>query len=112
LIVFAANEGELFYDYYARGGDFSPLSNLLGLPAGFFAIDPPRTMRRVQSDADLAPLRSALADDRFDEVVVVESHPWWADPSNRIPDFLGRRMSRIQKREFTNITVYWFSVAR
>ncbi len=112
LIVFAANEGELMYDYYYRNGDYSPSPNLLGLPADFFSVDPPKTMRRVQSDADLAPLVAALGDNRFREVVLVKSHPWWSDPAGRVPDYLGRRMSLIGLQEFTNITVYYFSSAR
>jgi uncharacterized membrane protein len=111
LVVFAANEGELMYDYYSRNGDYSPSPNLLGLPSGFFAIDPPKTMRRVQSDADLTPLIAALADHHFNEVVLVESHPWWSDPADRVPKFISQRMLLTSMHEFTNTTVYDFSSA-
>jgi uncharacterized membrane protein len=112
LIVFAANEGELMYDYYSRNGDYAPSPRLIGLPGGFFGVDPPRTMRRVLSDADLSPLRDALPAHSFYEVILVESHSWWADSSHRIRAFLNQRMWLEEQREFPNTTVYRFTSDR
>jgi hypothetical protein len=112
LIIFAANESELLYDYYSRNFDYSRSPHLLGLPTGFFDIDPPKTMRRVLSDGDLAPLRIALPGDFVGEVILVESHPWWADPGGRIPEFLGQRLRLIDQQKFRHTTVYRYSSVR
>ena len=112
LIIFAANESELLYDYYSRNFDYSPSPRLLGLPSGFFDIDPPKTMRRVLSDADLTRLRAALPRDFVGEVILVESHPWWADPEGRIPEFLNQRMRLIGQQKFSHTTVYRYSSVR
>jgi hypothetical protein len=112
LIIFAANESELLYDYYSRKFDYSPSPRLVGLPSGFFDVDPPKTMRRVLSDGDLAPLRAALRGDFVGEVILVESHPWWADPEGRIPGFLSQRLRLTDERKFPHNTVYRFTSDR
>ena len=112
LMVFSAEEGELLYDYYVRHGDYSPAPNLLGVPIGFFGTDPPRAMRRVRSDADLDRLRTALAEGGFHEVVLFESHPWWADAAHRVPDFLGLQLRLIDKRGYRDAVIYRYSFDR
>lgn len=109
LIVFVANEGELLYDCYARGRDYSRSSRLIGVPRSFFATDPPQTMARVRRDADLDGLRAALADNAaLDEVVLVESHSSFSDPSHRVLELLKDRLPLIEQRQFAEISVYRF----
>jgi hypothetical protein len=83
LTVFVANEGELLYDYYARHGDYTPSPDQTGTPADYFAIDPPHTMIRVKTDADVEALRHRLDRSDFDQVVLVASHRWFADHDDR-----------------------------
>ena len=80
VVVFNANEGELLYDYYARGGDYRRSADLTGTPADVFAADPPRTLRRVRSDADLDGLRRLLDERPAASVVLVAAHGGYADP--------------------------------
>jgi hypothetical protein len=108
LVVFVANEGELLYDYYARSGNYAPSSEMLGVPAEFFAIDPPRTMRRVRSEDDLAPLRAVLSGGGFDEVDLVESHYWWSDDGHLTLGFLEKQMVPIGEVEIDRIIVHQF----
>jgi uncharacterized membrane protein len=76
LIVFVANEAELPFDYYYRP---RPGEIETGTPAGFFAVDPPRTQLRVLADDDILPLRRQLAAEHFDDVVLIDSHAGWID---------------------------------
>ncbi len=114
LVIFVANEGELLYDYYARGGDYAPSSNVTGVPDSFFAADmnPPRTMRRMHSDGDLNLLSAKLGGGGFDEVVLVVSHPWWADRQQKVFRFLCARFLLRDHREIDQIDVYRFGVMR
>lgn len=108
-IVFVANEGELLFDYYSRGSNYSPSKQLLGAPADFFALNPPRTLRRVLSNADLKSLRSAIADSPAGKWTLVESHSFWADPDHRVMALLNRHFHLIGQRQFTQVAVYRFS---
>jgi hypothetical protein len=80
LILFVANEGELPFAYYASRDPARPAERRSGAPAGFFDLDPPKTIRRVTSDADLDGLRTTLESGAFDEIVLVLSHDAFADP--------------------------------
>ncbi len=112
LIVFVGEEGETLYDFYARGGDYSRRDDLVGVPRSYFALDPPRTMQRVRSDADLRPLADLLATARFSQVCLVQSHDTWNDPSHRVLNFLTDRLTVPRSREFTGIIVYHFGPVR
>jgi len=109
LLVFVANEGEMLWDYYGRGGDYSRRENQVGLPAGFFEPDIPRTLRRVQSDEDLALLKSKLADHKYQQVILFDSHYWWADSEHRALKHLQASYSQTAKWEFNQITVWVFA---
>jgi hypothetical protein len=88
LIVFVATEGELPFDYYYH---YRPGEGVTGVPCWFFANDPPRTMLRTQTYADLEPLKDALASGKYDEVVVLEAHLGWGDPHDLTELFLTAR---------------------
>jgi mannosyltransferase len=108
LVIFVANEGELLYDYYARGGDYTPSANLTGAPMSFFASDPPRTMRRVRSRADLELLQRTLDREFFDEIVLVESHFWWSDEAHLALGLLSKSFILTDQAEFDGIMVHRF----
>ena len=109
LTVFNANEGELLYDYYARGGDFAAAADLTGTPADFFAADPPRTLRRVRTDADLDGLRHLLDRRPIDRLVLVSAHAPYADADGRTLALLRARMRQVDARAFDAVTVYRFA---
>jgi mannosyltransferase len=108
LVVFAANEGELLYDYYSHRGDYTSSPNITGVPADFFADDPPRTMRRVRSSNDLQSLQSQLSQHSFDEVILVESHYWWSDEHRLTLALLGQSYVPTEQAEFDGIIVHRF----
>jgi hypothetical protein len=110
LIVFNANDGRLPFDYYYRrlGG---PRSDEIetGTPADFFAIDPPRTMRRVLDDADVQSLRQLLSDPSVAEVVLVSAHSSWADPDGRTESLLTDQLMLADEWKFTDIRLLRFT---
>jgi mannosyltransferase len=105
LTVFCANEGELLYDYYVRGGRYEPAGDLTGTPSDYFAVDPPHTMRRVLSGADLDGLRARLAIGGFDDVVLVHSHTGFADAGERTRAVLEARFQLVNKQGDFNVGV-------
>lgn len=92
---------QLPFDYYYHR--FDPQT---GAPAGFFDRDPPRTMLRVMSDADLAKLRSKLDGGNYDEVMAVLSPLGWADPENLTLPMLWQRFPVSQQWDLGDLTVY------
>jgi uncharacterized membrane protein len=76
LIVFTVNDGQLPFEYYCPPG---PDREMTGTPAGFFDRDPPRAMLRVFSTNDLANLRRRIAENSYDQIVLVISHIGWGD---------------------------------
>jgi Dolichyl-phosphate-mannose-protein mannosyltransferase len=80
LIIFVANEGQLPFDFYyqSRRGEVET-----GAPAGFFDIDPPRTERRVLSDADVSGVKSLIQSSQWEDIVLIVSHDSYADPDGR-----------------------------
>jgi len=108
LTVFNANEGELLYDYYARGGDYSPSPDLTGTPADYFAPRPARTLQRVRSEAGVDGLRRLLASRPADDVVFVAAHGPYADADGRTLALLRGRMREADRRLFDAVTVYRF----
>jgi hypothetical protein len=77
LIVFTANDGQLPFNFY-----YHPLpgDQMTGVPAGFFDRNPPRAMMRVHGPQDLQNLRRLLSQNSYDQIVLIVSHPAWADP--------------------------------
>ncbi len=108
VTVFNANEGEMLYDYYARGGDFSPRADLTGTPGDYFDLRPPRTLQRVRTDDDLRPFRDLLARRPGDEVVFVAAHAPFADNRQRTLALLEGARREVDRREFDAVTVYRF----
>jgi uncharacterized membrane protein len=108
MIICVANEGEIMYDYYSRHSDYSPRAGLVGVPASFFAMDPPQTMQRVQSDGDLDSFKAALAANRCDEIVVIASHSWWGDHDEKALGILEQNYVKIDDRQFNQIKVFRF----
>jgi hypothetical protein len=106
LIAFVANDGQLPFDYYYH---YLPDDEVTGVPAGFFDLDPPRAMMRLQSEHDLDGLRARLAAGSFDEVILVVSHVDWADPlwlTERLLEQTCREEAR--KRIDSEITIVQF----
>lgn len=105
LIVFVAPEGELPFAYYAAHDTSRTAEPRTGVPGGFLEIDPPRTIRRVRSDEDLAGLRDRLRFGSVREVVLMLSHDDFADPEHRVEAFLRRHGRVIEEREFLRVRV-------
>jgi hypothetical protein len=108
LVVCVSNDGEPLYRYYACNRDYGPRADVTAVPASFFALDPPRTLRRVTSDRDLDGLRNTLATGDFDEVTLISSHTMWGDPEGRTLDFLNDQMVLTCLRKFSSVEVYRF----
>jgi uncharacterized membrane protein len=105
LIVFAANDGELPFDYYYH---YRPDETATGAPAGFFDRDPPRTMLRVNGPDDLASLKALLDRGQYDEVVLVAAHSGWADPQTLTLDMLKQRYAHTEQFPVHLLTVFQF----
>ncbi len=113
LLVFVGNESQLLFDYYAqRAGQPLPAAQKLGLPQGFFDLDPPRTIQRLKSEADLARLEATTAAGRFDTIVLVLSHTSWSDPRHLTTAWMDRHWRRIQRQEFFDVQLLTYSTAR
>ncbi len=106
LVIFVGNEGELLFDYYARGGDYSPRGNLTGAPVDFFASNPPHTMQRVRTENDLDGLKELLAEREYDQVVFVESDPGFTDKHHLTRVFLDRTRLPIGAVAFDSVRVH------
>lgn len=114
LIVFCANEGEIVFDYYAkqRGNLFRP-DEKLGLPEGFFELDPPRTSRKVAADSDIDRLRQAVESGRYKRIVYVKAHDWFSDPGNRVGGYLDNHFDLVKEQMFTEgVYVYEYAASR
>lgn len=109
LLVFVANDGELPFMYYAwrLAGD-NWMDQRIGLPRGFFDADPPRTMRRIRGDADLALLHTATDELRFQELVLIASHLAWADPDRRALKYLQQHWNLLEHQRLHKVGVYRF----
>jgi hypothetical protein len=133
--VFVANEGELPFMYYAeraaptppvqsadpRTGEpvllrpptFGPDTHRdvrrTGLPAGFFDLDPPKTIRRVTGNSDLTPLVTATANRTHNEVVLVLSHETFADPEGLSEAYLRKNWRPVEERAFDRVRVLRFA---
>ncbi len=108
LVICCGSDGEPLYRYYACDRDYGPRADVTAVPASFFALDPPRTMQRVKSDADLNALRLTLDQGHFDEVVLISSHSWWGDAQGRTLSLLCDRFSPKDDQQFKQIRVFRF----
>jgi uncharacterized membrane protein len=109
LVVFVANEGETLYRYYARRrSEPRPDQLLTGAPQSFFDLDPPRTIQRVTSDADLTQLKAIVESNHFPQLVLVLSHTQWSDPDARTIAYLRSTSDVVEHKEFRYVDVYWF----
>jgi mannosyltransferase len=109
LIVFAANDGQLPFDYYYR---YSPDDQITGVPSGFFDRNPPQTMMRVQSDQDLGDLRDRLASNSYGEIILVLSHADWSDPRGLTEHLLSQGYQETQRKIIdSEITIIRFAPA-
>jgi uncharacterized membrane protein len=108
LTICVANEGEFLFDYYARHGDYSPSSDLTGVPRSVFACDPPRTLQRVKTDGDIQPIAKLLASGGYTQVTLISSHVWWGDGDHRTLNLLRQNCVLIEQRQFDQIIVYRF----
>ena len=108
LIVCVSSDGEPLCRYYACDRDYGPRTDVTAAPATFFALDPPRTMQRIKSDRDLDGLRAKLALGGFDEVVLLSSHTFWADHTERALAMMKGELSETDEKYFTGVTVYRF----
>jgi uncharacterized membrane protein len=109
LIVFTANEGELPFAYYAAHDSSRPPEPRTGTPAGFFDLDPPKTIRRVTSDADLATLRAKMDSGNWDEIVLILSHEAFSDPDDRTERELRARWRLIEETPLRLVRVLRFA---
>lgn len=72
-VLFFAAEGELMYWYYRDQLKWAPASTG-GIPRDFLAEYPPRVQVPVKSEADIQPLRQALARGKVTRVILVDAH--------------------------------------
>jgi uncharacterized membrane protein len=100
LIVFVANDGQLPFDYYYR---YRPGETATGVPSGFFDLNPPRTMRRALSEADMSSLKAALDSNVGREIVLIFAHQNWADPGHRTTILLGKRWQLARHSELRDL---------
>jgi uncharacterized membrane protein len=108
LIVFVANEGELPFAYYASHDPSRPAEVRTGAPAGFFDLDPPKTIRRVLASSDLDSLRGQMASGKWDEIVLVLSHEWFSDPGNLTEQYLRRHWTLVEQAHLRLVRVLRF----
>jgi uncharacterized membrane protein len=107
LIIFIANDGQLPFDYYYHY-HYRAQDEATGVPADFFDLDPPRTMRRVLDERDLNPLRARLAAGNYDQIVLVLAHEDWGDPQHLTRGLLRERWQRAGKTEIKDLAIEWY----
>lgn len=104
LLIFIANEGEYLYNYYCER-DGMPRMPATGLPQGFFDLEPPRTIQRIKSAADMDRLAQRLATGQFSRVVLVLSHTPWSDPAGLAKAYMDEHMVAGKTTQFDLIEV-------
>jgi uncharacterized membrane protein len=109
LIVFVANEGELPFAFYAAHDSSRAAELRTGAPAGFFDLDPPKTIRRVLTEGDLAPLRRQMDSGEWDEIVLVLSHETFSDPDNLTEHYLRRHWTLVEQAHLRLVRVLRFA---
>jgi mannosyltransferase len=110
LMIFVTAEGQVVFDYYARRlASDPPWDDATGAPQGFFDSHPPQVLMRVNDIRDLLPMRRAIARGRFQEVVLVLSHEWHADPQGVVTRYLRREWGIPQARDFVGVSVHRYT---
>jgi mannosyltransferase len=106
-VVFVANEGEMLYDYYTAT-PYGPNPRQIGVPGGFFELDPPHTMRRLSPDDPMNDLHDRLTAGGFDQIIFFQSHYQWADPQQRTLGLLESHLLQADHEQFQGVDVYRF----
>lgn len=112
LIAFVAVEGELPFAFYATHDRSRVAEPRTGVPGSFFDVDPPRTIRRVLSDADLKLLDDAMSSDRWDEIVLVLGHEDFSDPGGRVERSLRTRWRLLDEWSSRHVRVLRFAAPK
>jgi hypothetical protein len=107
LIVLVANEGEMPFWYYAAHDPSRKPEPRTGVPQGFFDLDPPKTIERVKTDADLTRLRQAMG--QWDEIVLILSHTDFADPGGLTEAELRAKWKLADEKELRLVRVLRFA---
>ncbi len=108
LIAFVANEGELPFAYYATHDSHRTAEPRTGAPSGFLEIDPPKTIRRVTGEADLAHMRSQISSGKWDEIVLVLSHDDFSDPDGLTEQLLRAEWALVDETNLRLVRVLRF----
>ena len=111
LVVLTAPEGELPFNYYAS--QEKPAKSRFartGTPGGFFEIDPPRTLRKVTEEKDLEPLKKLVQSGKYKQIVLVQSHEWWADHEQLTLKYLDNACSFLDEQKWEGVAVYRYEV--
>ena len=103
LLVFVAAEGELPYAHRAMLDPTRVQEPRTGSPQGFFALDPPRTMQRVFSEAEVEPLVEKLKGGAYDEVILVLSHQGHVDARGLVVAYFEREWWQAEETKFRNV---------
>jgi uncharacterized membrane protein len=108
LIIFVANDDELPFDYYYH---YLPTDDHTGAPAGFFDLNPPRTMRQVFTPDDLNPLKQKLSSHPYQQIVLVLSHDnFWADRHRITESFIAQHYPLTSSQELPDIKIQWYAI--
>jgi uncharacterized membrane protein len=102
LIVFVADDGQLPFDCYYRYRDGDQAT---GVPAGFFDLQPPRTMLRIPEDGDLAKLKARLDSGKFDQIVLIQSHQGWGDAQRLTETMLAKKYFFQGKKNLNDVVI-------
>jgi mannosyltransferase len=109
LIVFLANDGELPFDYYYH---YRPGDDRTGIPAGFFDLNPPRTMRQIFVPRDLRPLMHLLDTGNYNQLVLVLAHQEWADRHHLAQSLLRQRYLLAGSQKIADVAVQWYDIPK
>lgn len=107
LIIFDANDGELPFDYYYH---YRPTDDLTGMPAAFFDLNPPRTMRRVFVPRDLRPLQQKISSGNYRQIVLILAHQEWADRNHLTQLMLEQRWHIAGSKKLNDVAVQWYEI--
>lgn len=108
LLVFVGNDGEIAFNYYERRVK-QLRAERTGAPVGFFDNTPPRAMQRVSDVDDLRHLDELIARNDFSEVILISCHTSWSDPTGRTRKRIEELCERIERRNFSGVTVENFT---
>lgn len=107
LVVFAANEGELLYEYYLRQQGGTP-HEVTGAPQSFHELKPQKTIQRVLGENDTLKLRQKLRQQQPQRVVLVLSHTHFSDPTMLTRKAVEAEMTLTRESKFHLLDVLEF----